>query len=509
MRINNSRFDILFLGFISAAFFLLMTFDVNSWYYSAIGDEYDVFNFGKDIVNNKISISLLPSSNTKSIFEQNGVYNHIPIASTVVQALPMKLLGISHASWIIGSIFVVIASFWLFYFLAKDLFNREVAIVSSFIFISSHYIWGMVHTGYWNIQILVPSMAAFFFFLRGMRQKKEFYFFLSGIFSGLGFYTYYSARIPVLFLTIFVLINLKSFLNKKRQLVFFGVGFLMLFLPFFYVNGALVAKQMFVQSVIKSTEIPQDQKFFFFLKNLTDSFVAFYKNNCTHHYVSGSLTDLITASFFTLGLILAIFNWRKLYFLLLWLLLLLIVLGGFSPYTTVPITRLFFLLPVIALLSGYAIIRVTNLIRQKISYNLSFLILIMLLGGVFCLNIYRFYKETPSRIDLTSEAVTIGALVTTPSCRLKANIFVFSQYYEGFLETAIDSYNLNKSIKYIKNIREAEELSLDDACIIFSKPQEPQIALLIQRLSQNEELVRNDFFSPSRNTYAVIFLRKT
>lgn len=505
LKMESSVKDVLYLIFLSLVFFVLMAFDTNSWYYSAIGDEYTVFNFGKDIVSGKISLSFFPSSQVISVFTQNGAYNHIPVASTIFQALWMKLFGINHRGWIFGSILTVIISFWFFYFLVNDLFERKTAIISSSIFASSHYLWAMIHTGYWNIQILFTHLAALFFFFHAVKKKSSILFFWAGIFSGLGFYTYYSARITIILLTFFLFLNLKNFTFRKGVVLFF-IGFLIFFLPFFFINKGDIINSMLTQSLVGSAEIPKNYKLAFFIINILNSLLGFYQNVVTHHFVSGALVDPITIFFFSSCILFMISHFRKFYFLLSWFFLSLIILGGFSPYVTLPITRLFFLLPVISIIAGYAIALFIDFIKSKFSNFLSYLSLGILLLFILFLNVYKFYKVTPSKMDLTAEAVTIGALTSFPQCRIKAVIFF--PYYEGVLNSAVASYGLT-AVNFLKDKNEINLLDISQqSCIIFSLPEEEPAAQLIQQFSYDRRFIKRSFSSLSKNAHVVIFLRK-
>lgn len=500
--------DIALLISVSIAFFILMAHDLNSWYYSAIGDEYALYNFARDIATKKANISFLPSRENINIFSQDGIYHHIPVASSYYQALIMIFFGIDHKGFILSSVFAVIASFWFYYFFIKDKAGFKAALVSLLIFASSHYLWAIIHTGYWNNQVFVPHLAAFFFFFRGQKQKNALFLSLAGIFSALGFYTYYSSRITIILLSLYFLLNAKRSTQQIRLVIAFYIGFFTLFLPFYFTNQETIFQRMLDLSIIRSAQIDQSHRLLFFFKNLWNSFLAFYHNpQVQQHFTSGSLVDPITVLFFSVGLLLMFISWRAHSFILVWFIATITILGGFSSYPVIPITRLYFSLPAISLISAYGIIKTVEMLEKKFSFTKTSLVVSAILLLLFLLNLNRFYRETPQKMHLTPEAVTIGAVQSLKPCQSKA-IIIF-RYSEAVLKPALESHNLSDTVKLITDPKKVSNLNLKkDMCIIFSQPEETQSAKWIQQLSKDEQLAKGYFSSLSKNRRVVVFWKK-
>lgn len=492
--------EILFLLLICLVFFLLLTFDINSWYYSAIGDEYALYNFARDVATGKTEISFFPSLGSTSIFLQNGIYRHIPTASSYYQAIIMAIFGINHAGFVLSSILVVILSFWFFYYYVKDQVGTKIAMVSVCILASSHYLWGLIHTGYWNNQVLFPHFAAFFFYFRGLKKKSALYFFLAGIFSGLGFYTYYSSRITIILLSTYFLFNAKAFLRQKNLFFSFYLGFFVLFLPFLIVNKQTTIQQMLNLSLVHSDFVEPDQRFLFFFKNLWSSFIAFYSNSQTHHFISGSLIDPLTAVLFSIGLLLIIFNWQKYYFILFWFLAKIIVLGGFSRYTDVPLTRLYFLLPVISFIGAYGLINSVDILKRRFSFCKAGITISIALFAIFTLNINRFYRQTPRRMQLTNEAVIIGAWIE--GCK-QSKTLVIDKYYEPVLKPAIDSYKFSNPPMLIKDEEFKNEMIEQFECFIMGKTDRERAEKIIETFREGG-LTPKTFWDFSKSTRVVL-----
>jgi len=126
-------------------------------------------------------------------------------------AFSFSICGVSIWSIrIVSAVFGILTVFGL-YLLAKELFSslefkvygldsEGVALLSSFFLATSFW-----HTNFSRIgfrAILLPFVLVFYFYflIRGFKTKKFFNFIISGIFFGLGFYTYTSFRMAVLIL---------------------------------------------------------------------------------------------------------------------------------------------------------------------------------------------------------------------------------------------------------------------------------------------------------------------
>ena len=126
-------------------------------------------------------------------------------------ALSFSISGVSIWSIrIVSAVFGISTVFGL-YLLVKELFSslefkvygldsEGVALLSSFFLATSFW-----HTNFSRIgfrAILLPFVLVFYFYflIRGFKTKKFFNFIISGIFFGLGFYTYTSFRMAVLIL---------------------------------------------------------------------------------------------------------------------------------------------------------------------------------------------------------------------------------------------------------------------------------------------------------------------
>lgn len=499
--------DFFFLLTISCIFFLLIMSDATSWYYSAIGDEYAFFSFAQKIITGETPVTVFHHPGTLNFFSQKGVYDVVPVAGSAYQAAVMTIVGMDHAGWIISSVLAVILSLWFFYFLVKDRYGQHVAVFATIFFISSHYLWAFTHLGYWNIHVLTLPLAAFFFFQRGVLKKSWYHLLLAGILTGLGFYTYFTARITLPLLLLWSIYELRFFKQQKLLFIFFCVGIAITLTPYVAVNQEAVISQMIDRSAVGSTELQGHNRFFLGIANTANSFLGFFKNTQTSHFVSGSLVDPLTGIFLAGGLALFFLSWRKHSFFLLSFLISLIGIAGFSPYLYTPITRLFFLLPFIACLAGYSLAQLTRYTKKKCPHISTSVVPLIILSFVFLLNLYRFYISTPKRIDLTPESLALKQLQTFPLC--KVSPVLISPFANSLLAPALSTHSLSQSVLLLESITQlhSDEISRKN-CFIFLDKSEDEFSYLLREYDQEKNLVRKTVYSPSKTTTIEVFYRK-
>lgn len=476
-RNKINHIEILFLLAISLGFFGLMSFDSNSWYYSAIGDEYAFFLSAKQIALGQ-HVNLL---------SQGGVYGIIPNLSSAYQALIMRLIGISNFGWKTSSVIIVIVSFLPFFLLVKILLNRKVALFAVSLLASSHYLWAYTHTGYSNIESIFPTITALFLFARSI-TNKEGYFWPSlgtGLFSALGFYTFYSSRVTIIIVLCCLLlltINKSLSINRGlRILLVTFIGFIALFLPFLIVNGKTVFTTMFKESPISSNEFRLVSKTSLLFQNTARSLLAFNYNQHNGPYVTGSLLDPISGTLFLLGLIICLIGVKKNgpVLILSWYILGLITTGTFSEYSYVAVSRLNFLLPVVSIMGGLAL---DWLVCKLKNLYLAKLFPLLILLTIFYLNFTRFFFITPKRIVSTREATGLKAFQEHCS---KNKTIIADENPAAVLDLALSSYELSERITTISTSTPDINLFSPFTCIIVTNSEHLYSKPLIHKLKMN------------------------
>lgn len=167
------------------------------------------------------------------------------LANNGREGLFMNLIAISFAIFGISiwSIRLVSATIGLLtvlglYFLAKELFNKKVGLLSSFFLAVSFWAVNFSRMGFRAILLPFVLVYSFYFFFRGLRTNRWLDFILGGLFFGLGLHTYISWRLAPLILIAWVFLKIildKSFWKKywKKLVVFVG-GSIVAALPLLY-----------------------------------------------------------------------------------------------------------------------------------------------------------------------------------------------------------------------------------------------------------------------------------
>jgi hypothetical protein len=262
------------------------------------------------------------------------------------------------------------------------------------------------------------------------------------------------------------LISQRKYRKQTKKIFFFIIGFLCLFVPYISVNYKAMFVSTFQRSLIGTTEIPSSKKIIYFWRNLYRTFLAFYYNSKVGHFVSGSLLDTVSGILLSLGLIYLFLSWRKCLFLFLTLLVLLIMIGGLSQYPYVSDTRAVFILPILSLIAGIGLKQFSELLRNKISAQFSLLMIVFVLTVILSLNLYRFYWQTPKKMQLTTEALIIKAIQSSPDCQKGATIVYPSP--EPLLQPALESYGFLNKARFIKKREMNGKEPMENSCLIVA-----------------------------------------
>ncbi|MFH1990666.1 MAG: glycosyltransferase family 39 protein, partial [Patescibacteria group bacterium] len=203
-------------------FIIVLAVFFRFWQFSSI----PVGLYQDEAMNGSDALSSLKTGEFKAFYTNNNGREGLIVW---LDALAIKAFGTE--PWVLR-LFPAIAGLLAvlgLYFLAKELFNTKVALVSSLFMATSFWAVNFSRTGF-RAALMVPILIwAFYFLLKGFRLHKYIYFIVAGALFGLGFYTYISFRFaPILALLAFAPLLFKKS-NKKLWfgiLVFIGVTFL-------------------------------------------------------------------------------------------------------------------------------------------------------------------------------------------------------------------------------------------------------------------------------------------
>ncbi len=115
---------------IAVAAMALYSYNITSWRYSFLGDEYSFYNTATTYFGNP---------DAPSIMDAQGVYDTHPVFSIFIQALGVALYGGDFYSWDIGSVLMILFSAPGVYLLARQLKGTTAALLAVIIYLAAHH----------------------------------------------------------------------------------------------------------------------------------------------------------------------------------------------------------------------------------------------------------------------------------------------------------------------------------------------------------------------------------
>ncbi|MFN8635934.1 MAG: zinc ribbon domain-containing protein [Chloroflexota bacterium] len=469
---------------ITLAFVVLCSLDLNHWYYSAVGDEYTFFNAAVAVLTDGI----------KRPFVQDGVYDAQPMLGTVLQAAVMAVAGRSHAGWVFSSVLYAALAIPAVYLIGRSVAGPVVGLVAAALFASSHYLFAFSHIGYNTVLAQAPVAWSLALFLLSLRRSDRWLLYASGLAAGLGLYTFYSARVTILILALFVVaqygwrawVTPRLLRERLLQLWPLLLGLVLAAAPIFAASGRLVLARTRAELAGGS---PADVTGPFWrqvVSNLWVNVPAFFQSASVTHYVSGSLLDPITAMLVVLGLGLAVRWWSNpaCKLLLIWAGVTVLVTGVLSPSPTTAVTRLLVSVPPLCVLAALAAKHFWQLpywsserpgwaTSPQAHRLLAIGSVAALLLVVLALNLQRFWLVTPRALALTQDAVVVGVL-RSGVCGSESARTVVVMRNPALVRGALTSYGSERDLPRLvphAELRPNQPIQLGDArCVVFGDP---------------------------------------
>ena len=375
--------------------FKMLSYGINSWGWSFLGDEYSFFDLAREFAQGKVNVFA-------SLLSGAGVYGYHPILSSAWQGLTMWLFGIDAYGWRISHSLLLAISVPLFYYFMRSVVGRGGALIAAALYGSAHIVLSLGRVGSNNAQIIIIMALSWAAFLWSARRGNLTGFALTGIFIGLGFYTYAVARIYSLLIAVWLMLYYFPIHWRQRRINWSHtavwicvVGFAVLTaLP---VLSTRTAWEGQLQQTIFTSEVaftPYDI-FIQFLKNTFYSFSSFLYNNQNAVFVYGAHADPITGSLMFLGLSAIIATWKHGWRLRIGLLatyvIYTVIVGGMQPYDYPSITRMFTMAPFYAIFGSIGLVAVYKILAQQLPTNpvvqaIPGFITVILVGSIMLLN---------------------------------------------------------------------------------------------------------------------------
>ncbi|MBI2863325.1 MAG: glycosyltransferase family 39 protein [Chloroflexi bacterium] len=469
-----------FVVLLIALFIYLNVRDLTSTAYAALGDEYSFFSVAR-------SIALGGPAN---LFSQKGVFGYHPVVDSAYQALVMDYFGINQFGWKLSGVLVVAITLVPLYLFARHMFGSLTAVLAAAFAASSHYLFAYAHTGYNNIHSVLPPVLAACAAAAGISRRSSALIFLAGVFAGLGFYTFFSARFAIAALLLAVLFSGWR-LATIKLLFFAAAGFAVVTFPIFAVDKLDVINAMLSNSVARGSgdwlavaDVAS--------KRALQGLLGFNYNPAAVHYVSGSLLEPVSAALAAVGMVTALVrlaDWRF-RFLLIWLIVGLVVAGGFYQGFNIAMSRLMILVPFVAVLAAVVAGEFVRCLfwpagRRFLRVALPSVAVGLLLAVVLAANLQRFWSIAPARLPLRPETLAVETVLAAEIDRATyASPVVIAPAPDALARLVFDSYEMGarNPVFLSGDEKAAAERYADSPVIVFIETGDADEKAIFSRL---------------------------
>lgn len=462
--------EAMYIVFMVGLFLWLSISDLGNWYYSAIGDEHGYFLLARQMARGQVF----------NLFSQHGAFDIVPFLSSYLEGKLMQVVGITGIGWKVSIISEVALAIVAFYFLARVLYGYRVAILATGMLATSYYLQAYVHTGYANIETLVPTILALLFCVEGIRRASWLLLFLCGASAGLGWYTYYPSRAAIFIVLVCGVFTVRpgSWFRAGSGIL---AGFAALFLPLLAVNKKDLINAMLAQSGQGNSTEAVANRALLPVYNTGRSLLAFNYNEHDGPYLHGALAEPLTGLLFVLGLATALATWRdsRSRVLLVWFILGITACGVLSKYDYVSVSRMNYLLPIVALLAAVACDWAIRIVQRRVPVNarppFALITVVVVLIIVSYNNLHSWYVETPAHTPSSPDAMAIQ-VIGDPRCMAAPQLpLLVGETLGGEILPALDARGIpnhvvlapyNKASTWIE--------SLPRRCAIFRSKDDPR-----------------------------------
>jgi hypothetical protein len=342
-------------GLIAVVGLAIYTYNLDSWRYSFIGDEYRFYTTVRNFMSHP---------GFRNVLDSYGVYQAQPVFATFVQSLTMRLYGTDIYSWRVSGALMVFLSAPAMFVLVRPLQSRGTAMFAVILYVSAHVLLSFSHVGYFALQILLGFTAMLAFAVLTLSHQSRLAMFLCAVCAAFAFYEYILAfpliPLPLLLLGIRVLWPAPTLTLRERWrrvlplVVIFVIGVAVTAFPRVVNRNWLIDAGFTTvfQSEVNGISNPILQQV---IPNVVYTLGATLYFDLNTHYVSGAHLDPLSSMLMIAGVtgVIAILSKRR---SALWLLLSFLatigVVGGFVPYPYPPNTRAFLLVPFYAIFAA-------------------------------------------------------------------------------------------------------------------------------------------------------------
>lgn len=362
-----------------------------------------------------------------------------PSGPAYLTALFFKIFGVSVVSLRLSMAFFGILTIPLFYFFIRKLFGSTVSVIFTLLFSFSLFHLHYSRIGFMLISAPFFVIGTLYFFSRFLTDKRYLSLVLTGIFCGLGMYSYNSYILfpPLLFLAFMYLWAVKR-VSWKHGVIFT----LTFFISASLIIGQLAAnpKEYFSHhktiSVLNQAEFQAGdtgEKLSFIYENgfkKTKAFLIGHLNDGADGYGDFQSVDYLVLAFATGGIITAIIKRNK---YMLWLFIGLII-QSIPLFTTVDgyYRRVLMAYLFLYIFAAYALYELLHVFKKKQFVIVS--IVSLLAVGQITLNLWQYFLIFPGS-SIAQFVFSPGVYVGLESINDNAKILLYSERYDCNYET--------------------------------------------------------------------------
>jgi hypothetical protein len=381
-----------------------------------------------------------------------------PVGGSLYQGWVVRLFGESLWSWRFASVLAGVAAVVPTYALARELFERRVAVLAGVILMFTPFFLSFARLGYNNSQSLFPFAAALYLLYAGLKRKSIFYLFASGAMAGLGFYTYTAAKLALIVAGCFLVYVLVEWPRLHQEMVahnhdqplfagfrrvlligVFGVGFGVVALPLLlstqlhYADHAnrkmaesFLAEEGYASSLIPKEELYRDyppletefHTFFYrpdlyvklILRGFVRSFLAFHHPHLArNHFIISPIPGPVAVVFYTVGMVAMLVHIRRpqSLLLLLWFFIsfiMLSMLNTFPPRHThlVPIIVVVAIISAVGVcvVADYTAVTIQHVTRAVESHGNTPAFAVMMIGAslIAFTGFHNYFGDVQERV---------------------------------------------------------------------------------------------------------------
>lgn len=231
-----------------------------------------------------------------------------------------SLFGASILTLKLPAIIFSTLTIWGTYLVAKEIFNRRLALVSAFL--TAFSFWA-INFGRISFRAnMLPAILAFsfYFLFKGLRTKKWWDFLAGGAIFGLGMHSYISWRIAPVMLVVFIgflILSRKNFLKEYwKSMLIFLIASLVIASPMFYIfyqHPEYLESRSAAVSIF-SSEVNNGSAVIAFLKSFSLSLIKYNlvgDMNWRHNFPPYPILDPLSGIAFLFGFIFSVMIFFK------------------------------------------------------------------------------------------------------------------------------------------------------------------------------------------------------